>query len=219
MKLWLTTTEAATVHRCFDTGLFVGVLTNPTTLAATGRAPFDVIAELCAATSAPVFFQLKDGSVETMKRQADLLLNRRIENAGIKVALTPAGCAVLQWLREQRVPHRLATAVPHSAALLLATAVDVPWVTPSGSVLEKAGGPSKGVLLAEMQLLLAKQNAPTRLIPSFASPAEMTTLALAGIQHGFIWDRDVDRFLDHELVREVVASFDSAWDRIESLAC
>jgi hypothetical protein len=37
------------------------------------------------------------------------------------------------------------------------------------------------------------------LIPSLSSPAELQALALAGLRSGFLWDRDVDAFVDNDL--------------------
>jgi len=218
MKLWLASTDAVRVHHLFGYGVFAGVLTNPSTLAAAGRPAEETLRDLCAATAAPVFHQLRDGSEEDLRRQADRWLAAGWANFGIKVALTANGCRLLHWLREQRVALRLATAVATPADLLLATALDVPWVTPSGSALEKLGGPSKADLLAEMQDLLDRQRSPLRLIPSLASPAEMSGLAGRGLCEGFIWDRDAERFLDRALTQEVVAGFEGAWEKLSALS-
>jgi hypothetical protein len=218
MKLWLASTDAVRVHHLFGYGVFAGVLTNPATLAAAARPPEDTLRELCAAIAAPVFHQLRDGPEDELKKQADRWLALGWTNLGIKVALTANGCRLLHWLREQRVALRLATAVTTPADLLLATALDVPWVTPSGSALEKLGGPSKADLLAEMQELLDRQKSPLRLIPSLASPAEWCGLARHGLTEGFIWDRDAERFLERALTREVVDGFDGAWQKLGTLS-
>ena len=214
MKLWLATTDASLAAKHFELGLFAGVLTNPTMLAAARRPPLEVMRDLCAATPGPVFYQLENATPDEMKRQASELLARGWKNIGIKVAITRDGCAVLHWLREQNIALRLATAVPAIAPLLLATALDVPWVTPAGSVQEKLGGPSKVALLTEMQATLDRQHSSTCLIPSLASPAEMQALAFVGIRAGFMWDRDVDRFVNHDLVQQTVAAFDPAWSQL-----
>lgn len=216
MKLWLATTDAALVHRHFALGLFEGVLTNPSMLAAAKRPAAEVMRDLCAATPGPVFYQLKHASAAAMQRQAAEWLARGWKNLGIKVPLTRDGCAVLHWLRAEGVALRLATAVPATPQLLLATALDVPWVTPSGSALEKQGGPPKLAVLTEMQAALDRQHSPTVLIPSLSSPAEMQALALAGLRSGFLWDRDVDAFVDNDLVRQIAAGFDPAWSQLES---
>ncbi|MBL9205457.1 MAG: hypothetical protein JNN01_10260, partial [Opitutaceae bacterium] len=198
--------------------LFSGVLTNPSTLAAAKRPPREVIDELCRAVPNPVFYQLRDGTVETMKREAASWLELGWTNLGIKVALTREGCAILHWLRQQGVNHRLATCVPTVVQVLLAAALEVPWITPTGSALERIGGPSKLALLSEMQQALDRQHSATRLIPSLTSPAEMQALALSGVQSGFIWDRDLARFVDHELVRQGLAAFAPAWEQLDLLS-
>src|SRR5260221_14304704 len=151
MKLWLATTDPILATRHFELGIFEGVLTNPSTLAAAKRPPVDVIRDLCAAIPGPVFFQLNNTTVDDMKHHATDLLAQGWANLGIKVPITREGCAVLHWLRSERVALRLATAVPATPQLLLATALEVPWVTPSGSALEKQSGPSKMAVLTEMQ--------------------------------------------------------------------
>lgn len=211
MKLWLASTNPDFVRSSFDLGLFAGVLTNPTTLAAAGRPAIEVMRDLCAATPSPVFYQLKNNPVADMKREASALLARGWVNLGIKVALSREGCEVLAWLRDQKIPLRLATAVPTTTQVLLATALDVPWITPAGSLLGNLGGPTKIALLTEMQTALERQHSATVLIPSLASPAEMQALGLAGIRAGFIWDRDLSQFVDSELVQRILADFEVAW--------
>jgi len=218
MKLWLASTNPTFVEEQFALGLFVGVLTNPSTLAAAKRPPREVIGDLCHAVPDPVFYQLKDGSVETMKREASSWLDLGWTNLGIKVALTREGCAILHWLKVQGVNNRLATCVPTVVQVLLAAALDVPWITPTGSALERVGGPPKLALVAEMQQALDRQHSATRLIPSLASPAEMQALALSGVQSGFIWDRDVARFVDHDLVHQGLAAFAPAWEQLDLLS-
>jgi hypothetical protein len=192
MKLWPASTDASRVQHLFDFGLFAGVLTNPATLDAAGRPVDEILRDLCAATVAPVFYQLRDGSAEDLRRQADRWLSRGWANLRIKVPLTPNGCRTLHWLREQRITLRLDTAVATPADLLPATALDVPLVTPASSALEKRGGPSKRELLAGMQELLERQSSPLRLIPSLGSPAEMCDLAGA--------ERVIRRVFDGHLV-------------------
>lgn len=216
MKLWLATTDPVLVTQHFALGLFEGVLTNPTMLAAVRQPPLEVIGALCAAAPTPVFYQLNNTTVENMKREASRLRALGWENLGIKVPLTRQGCEILHWLRQEGVKLRLATCVPTTTQVVLATALEVPWVTPAGSVLEKLGGSTKLALLTEMQTLLDRQQSPTRLIPSLASPAEMQALALAGIRAGFVWDRDVGRFVDSELVDQTLAGFDTAWEKLHS---
>jgi len=215
MKLWLAGTDPVFASECFALGVFEGILTNPTLLAAAKRPPTEVIGALCAASPGPVFYQLRDGTVPDMKAEAGRWLEHGWTNLGLKVALSREGCAVLHWLRGQGITHRLATCVPTVTQVLLAAALDVPWITPSGSALEKLGGPSKLSLVSDMQTVLDRQRAGTRLIPSLNSPAEMSALALAGLTHGFVWQRDVERFVDQELVRQGVAGFAPAWAELD----
>jgi hypothetical protein len=211
MKLWLASTDSNTVARRFESGLFAGVLTNPTTLAAAQRPHLDVMRDLCGATAAPVFYQLRDGSVDQMKQQADHLAAQGWHNLGIKVPATPAGFQVLAWLKDQGITLRLATAVPSVLQVLLLTALEVPWITPAGSALEKLGGTPKLDLLGEMQVAIDQQNANCTLIPSINSAAELTALGLRGIKAAFVWDHAVDRLLQSDLVDSTVASFTTAW--------
>jgi transaldolase len=217
MKLWLASTEAEFVASHTELGLFEGILTNPTTVAATRRPAKQVIRDLCAATSRPVFYQLKAASADEMRRQSGSLLSEGWINLGIKVPMTREGCAVLAWLRDQKVGLRLATAVPTTVQVLLAVALEVPWITPAGSVLEKLGGPAKSELLVEMQNVIDQQRSASVLVPSLASPSEMRRLALSGLRAGFVWDRDVNQFLDQKIVREAVSAFEPAWKEMRQL--
>jgi len=214
MRFWLASTNASFVSDHSSLGLFEGILTNPTLLAMAKRAPRDVVRELCGASSLPVFYQLRNGTVDEMKREATVQLGLGLANLGIKVAVTRSGCAILHWLAAEEIQLRLATCVPTVTQVLLASALGVPWITPSGSMLEKLGGPSKLALIAEMQAVLERQKSSTQLIPSLASPAEMQALAHAGVRNGFLWEKDVARFVDSELVDSAVKSFDPAWSEL-----
>jgi hypothetical protein len=55
MRLWLASSNPEAVHRLFQTGIFEGVVTNPTILAAASRPAGEVVPALCAANSGPVF--------------------------------------------------------------------------------------------------------------------------------------------------------------------
>lgn len=216
MRFWLASIVPETIRDCFALGLFEGVLTNPTMLAAAKRPPRELVPDLCAASSGPVFYQVPHGTADAMKQHAAEWLDLGLANLGIKVPLTRAGCEVLHWLGGQKVEQRLGTCAPTLVQVLLATSLDLPWVTPSGSALERIEASPKVGLLAEMQALLDRQKARTRIIPSLASPSELCALAAAGIGHGFIWDRDVDRFLQNELVTQLVDSFASASEKLKA---
>ncbi len=218
MRFWLASINPTTISDLALLGLFEGVLTNPTMLAAAERPVRELLPDLCAASVGPVFHQMAHGSVDAMKSEAAKWLGLGIANLGIKVPLTRTGCAVLHWLREQKVTHRLGTCAPSLLQVVLATALDLPWVTPAGSALEKFGGTPKMALLKEMQELLDRQGARTQIIPSLSSPAELCTLAGLGVRNAFIWDKDVDRFLNSDLANQVVASFASASEKIKAQA-
>src|SRR5476651_2708883 len=98
MKLWLATTDPIVAERHFELGIFEGILTNPSTLAAAKLPANDVMRDLCAAIRGPVFYQLNATTVADMKRQASEMLARGWANLGIKVPLTREGCPVLHWL-------------------------------------------------------------------------------------------------------------------------
>jgi hypothetical protein len=144
MKLWLAATDAALVHRHFALGLFEGVLTNPSMLAAAKRPAADIMRDLCAATPGPSFVsaQARLRGRPWCRRQAAEWLALGWGDLGIEVPLARDGCAVLHWLRAEGVALRLATAVPATPQLLLATALDGSLGRPLGLRAGKTGRPA-----------------------------------------------------------------------------
>jgi transaldolase len=215
MRLWLASTNPAFVAEHHRLGLFEGVLTNPTLLAKAHRPPREVMRDLCQASPLPVFYQLREAAIDDMKKGAAEYLGLGCPNLGIKVMVTRSGCAILHWLANERIQLRLATGAPTVTQVMLAAALGVPWITPAGSMLEELGGPGKLSLLTEMQVILDRQKSDTQLIPSLGSPVEWQSLARIGIRHGFVWERDVARFLESELVDKIGSSFAPAWQEID----
>lgn len=212
MNFWLASTNPDTIQRLKSYGIFNGILTNPDSVAAAKRPVAALFADLCRASTGPVYCQVREAELPAMQREADALLKIDPKKMGIKVGLSPRGLQLLHWLREQKAtPNLLATCVPVTSHAVIAASLDIPWITPWGSLQEKHGGPTRWQVLAEMQQALTAQGASTQLIVGTYTAAEVASLALLGIKHCFVWDKDVDKMLANDMVNKAIGSFEASW--------
>jgi transaldolase len=192
--------------------MFKGILTNPDSVAAARRPVAELFADVCQASVGPVYCQVREADLPAMQREAEALLKINPKKMGIKVGLSPRGIQLLNWLREQKAtPELLATCIPVTSHAVIAASLDIPWITPWGSLQEKHGGPTRWQVLAEMQQALAAQGARSQLIVGAYTAAEIASLALLGIRHCFVWDKDVDTILASDLVNKAIESFEASW--------
>jgi fructose-6-phosphate aldolase 1 len=215
MKFWLASTDIKRIEQVNEYGLFTAIVTNPDVVAEANREPVALFRDLRRVSPGPIYYQVREGSFESMQAEAQRMLDIDPTMIGIKVGLTLTGMKVLHWLRQQNATELMATCIPITSHILIASTLGVSWIAPWGSMQEKKGGPSRGLVVAEMQKALELQGSATRLMTGIYTQADLVQISLLGITSCFVWDRDVEKILASPLVEEAVASFDRSWSQID----
>ncbi len=89
-------------------------------------------------------------------------------------------------------------------------------IAPYGSMLQKAGLASKQDEVARMQEILDAQAPDVQICTGIYDATEIPAYARLGVRACFVWERDVERFLDQPLVAEACARFEGDWRTIEA---
>ncbi|MEX2502375.1 MAG: transaldolase family protein [Trueperaceae bacterium] len=214
MNFWLADANPERVRERMTLGIFRGAITNPAVVAAEGRAPKELFADLIEAAGT-AWYQLRDAPQREMLDEADAMLQIDPKRIGIKVPATRDGLGVIRTLRDQGI-RPMATVVPTPTWLTFAVAAGATMVAPYGGMLQRAGLASKQDEVARMQALLDAQHADVQLCPGIYDPTEIPTYARLGVRACFVWEKDVDRYLDQPLVRQACDGFADAWAAIDA---
>ncbi len=217
MNFWLASANPRRVRQWMELGIWRGVITNPSVvaseLAARPRSPEALFAELVD-IAGKAWYQLRDASLEAMLAEADDMLTVDAERVGIKVPATRAGFGVLRALRERGVAP-MATVVPTATWLTFAVAAGATMIAPYGGMLQRAGLVSKHEEVARMQALIDAQGYDVELCPGIYDATEIPLYAGMGVEACFVWERDVEGYLDQPLVDQACAAFAGDWNLIE----
>jgi hypothetical protein len=223
MRFWLATGDPKQVEYAADLGIFTSIVTNPDAIAAANKPTRDVLRGLLRACTWPVYVMLREAAPDAMLTEASRLLDLDPARVGIKLALTPNGLRTARRLHDQGVRDLMATCIPVTSHVLLASAAaggaGARWITPWGSWQQKTGGPARETVLSDMQASLEGAGVAdrTQLIVGISSAIDLPKLAQMRIRHCFVWDKDVNGLIDSDPVRQTLATFSPAWEKLASL--
>ncbi len=184
IRLYLDSAKRSEWDNWLGTGLFYGVTTNPTMLAAAG-----IPCQLSTLTDL-VHVALEHGihevHIQTWGATADLMVEHGKALAAInhrvvvKVAITRVGVEVVRRLRARDIITTLtALYSPHQA--LTAAIVGVEYAAPYLGRIDDRGGDGYADIVA-MQTILSRLDSPTRLlVASIRSAEDIGRLAQAGL--------------------------------------
>ena len=212
MNFWLASANPRAVEAHMELGIWRGVITNPAVVAAERRPPRALFAELIELAGA-AWYQLRDASAEAMLTEAESMLSIDAQRIGIKVPATGPGFSVMRSLHDQGA-RPMATVVPTATWLTFAVAAGATMIAPYGGMLQRAGIASKYEEIARMQALIDAQGYDVQLCTGIYEATEIASYARLGVRACFIWERDVQRFLQQPLVDEACAAFTDDWATI-----
>lgn len=219
MHLFLAPTQLDLSRQALRSGLFSGIVTNPDCIAGFQKPIPDVVRDLVALGTDISYYMLREAGVDAMKREVEQLFEIDDVRVGIKVALTPNGMEVIDWLRQQRIGAEImATCIATPSHVCLASALGVRWITPWGSLQQKSGGPSREQVLEGMQKCLTALKSKTQLVVGIASGPELAALATMGINSAFVWDKDVPLLVESSWTQKALATFESAWSKLDGVS-
>jgi transaldolase len=209
MKLWLASANPILALETAPLGVFSGIVTNPTLVAAEKRDPVELFHEL--AKIYPVcWYQLEAAPRGAMLAEAVRLLAASPGRIRIKVPATREGFAVISELK-RRGETVMATCVPTRAWMIFAIEAGADFIAPYGSLLQKRGIASKADEVAAMQEIIDRQSYQAEILTGLYDATEVAFYAAAGVRNGFIWGKDVDLMLSQPLADEAAAGFKDAF--------
>jgi len=88
MKFWLKTANVNRALECMNYGIFEGIISNPADVSQENIDPKKLFKALCE-VAPKVYYQIQDGSVEEMTKEAEDIVGIEPDKMLIKVPATP----------------------------------------------------------------------------------------------------------------------------------
>lgn len=184
IRFYLDSAERRDWIEWLSTGLFYGVTTNPTTLAAAGKASrIEVLTELVHET---LEFGIHEVHLQTWGPTLDVMVEHGIALAAINhrvvvtVPITLAGVAAVRRLHLREIKTTF-TALYAAHQAITAAVVGVEYAAPFLGRIADSGRDGYGEIVA-MQAILNQLDSSTRLlVASIRSADDLAQLAQAGL--------------------------------------
>ncbi len=214
MKFWLKTANVKRAEQCLAYGIFKGVISNPGDVAQENAPPKELFRNLCA-VSPKAYYQIHDGEIDAMIKEAVEMVAIDPEKMLIKVPATRNGLAVIRHLADEGL-QVMATAVPTSPWMVFAIAAGAVKIAPYSGMLKRRNIISKMEGVFAMQEIIDQQKYDVEICTGIYHPTEIPLYAAKGIKSAFIWEKDVETYLTQELADEAAASYEKDWVIIKS---
>mgnify|MGYP003322129370 FL=1 len=214
MKFWVKTANVKRALKCIEYGIFEGVISNPGDVSLEKMGPKTLFKDLCG-VSPKVYYQIKDGSVHEMTREAEEMVNVDPDKMLIKVPATRNGIAVIKKLSDQGLKV-MATAVPTSPWMVFAISAGAVAIAPYSGMLKSRNIISKYEGVFAMQEIIDAQNYNVEICTGIYHATEIPLYASQGIKQGFIWEKDVEAYLSQDLADEAAAAYAEDWKNIKN---
>ncbi len=179
MALFLDSASADDARKAATLGFVAGITTNPTLVAGTGRAPGDVIAELCDLHPGLVFYQPVAPTVAEAEAEVRRISALRPGRVGIKLPSTPAHFVLGHRLAQEGFIVGM-TAIFSPAQAYLACQVGARYVLPYVNRSTRLLGDGPGLVRAMRAVLEACGGGVEILAASIKTRDEAVETLLAG---------------------------------------
>jgi transaldolase len=213
MKIFLDTADVEAVRRAHETGLLDGVTTNPSKVAATGRAFREVVAEICGATPGPV-------SAEAMSPTAPEMIAEAVEiakiapNVVVKIPMGVEGLKTVGVLERERDVRVNLTMTFSAAQAFLAMKAGASFVTVVLSRLDAIGGDS-GAFVADAVTIKRNYGFSSELIAgSVKTQAHVLACLRAGVDVATLPEGLFFRLFEHALTDAALEQFAADWRKV-----
>ena len=214
MKFWVKTANVKRALKCIEYGIFEGVISNPGDVSLENVEPKILFKDLCG-VSPKVYYQIKDGGVQEMVREAEEMVNIDPDKILIKVPATRNGLAVIKRLSYQGLKV-MATAVPTSPWMVFAISAGAVAIAPYSGMLKSRNIISKYEGVFAMQEIIEAQNYNVEICTGIYHATEIPLYASQGIKQGFIWEKNVEDYLTQDLADEAAAAYKEDWKKIKN---
>jgi transaldolase len=190
-------------------GYVAGITTNPALMAATGRAPADVIAELCDVHPGTVFYQPVAEDVGQREAEVRRMAGLRQGRVGIKLPCEPDNFQLAASLVAEGFEVGM-TAIFSPAQAFAACEAGAAFVVPYVNRSSRLLGDGPG-LVRSMRTVIDACGSPTRILAaSIKSPTEAVEAIVAGAHAITIPLALIQELGRHELSEQAVADFAQA---------
>lgn len=207
MPLYLDSAHLDDVRRAIRLGFIAGVTTNPALIAQTGRPGLDVLRDILAVTTSPVFYQVTADTVEgcaDQAREASSLARARVI---IKIPATTDHISMAAWLAHDGVRCAI-TAVSSPAQAYLAAQAGADYAIPYVNRLTRQLG--DGIAVLRECAAVVRGTSTKILAASLKSADEVSAAVINGAEDITI---PLDLILsmgDHELSQKAIDDFSAA---------
>lgn len=186
-----------------------GITTNPALMAATGRAPADVIAELCDVHPGTVSYQPVAGDVGQREAEVRRIAGLRPGRVGIKLPSEPDNFQLAARLVAEGFEVGM-TAIFSPAQAFVACEAGAPFVVPYLNRSFRLLGDGPG-LVRNMRVVIDACGSSTRILAaSIKSPADAVEAIVAGAHAITIPLALIQELGRHELSERAIAEFAQA---------
>ena len=206
MTLLLDSAMVTDARQAAGFGFVHGATTNPTLMAKTGRAPEQVIADLCAILPGTIFYQLTAPSLAEKETEAHKMAAIRQGRVGLKIPCTLENLGLAARLTQEGMLVGI-TAIFSPAQVYLACQAGARFVLPYVNRSTRLLG--DGFALVEsMREVIEVGNYPVEIIAaSVKSPDEAVQTLLAGAHHLTLPLAVIQAMGRHPLSDQAIAAF------------
>jgi len=209
VPLLLDSASADDARRSAALGFVVGITTNPSLMARTGRRPADVIAELCDVHPGMVFYQPVADTLRDREAEVRRFAALRPGRVGLKLPSTPDNFVLAARLSSEGFVVGM-TAIFGAAQVYLACQTGVHYVVPYVNRSTRLLGDG-AALVREMRTVIEACQAPVEIVAaSVKTLAEVIATVTAGAHSLTLPLALIEELGRHELSDQAVNEFAAA---------
>jgi transaldolase len=203
MALFLDSANADDVRQAVRLGFVAGVTTNPLLVAASGRAAPDVIQDILALTTGPVFYQVTAAEIDALEQARSMALLAPTRMV-IKIPATTENIALAARLENEGISCAI-TAVASPAQVYLASLAGASYAAVYVNRLTRQLG--DGVQVLRECVTVARASSIRVLAASLKSVEEVVAALLAGASDITIPLELILKVGEHDLSRKAIEEF------------
>jgi len=217
VKLFIDSADPREIRDGLAQGLVDGVTTNPSLLSAvagaSGRAPRDVLREICDLVKGPVNAEVVANDVEGMLREGRELA-RLASNVVVKFPLTTEGLSAVRVFAAEGIRTNVTLCFDPVQALLAAKA-GASYVSPFVGRLDDIAIDGMDLVRKIIAIYRTYQFKTEVLVASVRNPNHLVDAALAGAQVATVPFAVLRNLIKHPLTDAGLGKFTADWHKLQ----
>lgn len=212
MKIFIDTANLKEIREAASIGLIDGVTTNPTLIAREGRAPRELLKEICSCVKGPVSAEAVSLNAEGIIREAGELV-KIADNIVVKIPLIKEGLKAVRALKAEGIKTNVTLCFSSTQALLAAKA-GADYISPFIGRLDDISFPGME-LIREIKQIYANYNFETEIIvASVRNPLHVVEAAKCGAHIATIPFAVIEQLIKHPLTDIGIQRFLEDWKKV-----